>query len=239
MFGKRVYNYEIDKAVCKAILKYSINTSRRKLKQILESNDYLGKKIPNKVFQYHIQRMLKAGYICHKKDKWVRGKKLPLFLANKTREQLRLDNLNIEFQEEEHSNLLNSYKKLKKRNESIEDRSKSELKRNRIYYIIMRALSIETPNKHYSYLGLSITDIINARYDGHAFYFLRLEDEKHLVEECISNLKEERIVKETTLPSQDESRYELIDPRWKSFVTECAQLLEDSLLMHLHLKWKN
>lgn len=130
--------------ICKALLRYGNDMSSRKLKWIVESKDYLGKTIPIKIFQYHIGKLLNAGYIFHKKEEWKRGKKLPLFLSNKTHEQLRLGNLTIEFKEK-YSNLLNSYKKLKKRDKLIEDRFKSETKRNRIYYIIMRVLSIETP----------------------------------------------------------------------------------------------
>ncbi len=235
---RKYYDYEIDTAICEALLKYDNNMSRRKLKWIVESKDYLGKTISIKIFQYHIQKLLNAGYIFHKKEEWKRGKKLPLYLSNKTREQLRLGNLNIEFKEE-HSTLLNSYKKLKKRRKSIEDRFKSELKRNRIYYIIMRILSIETPNKHYRNPGLSIADIINARYDGHAFYFLQLEDDKEMVQDCLNNLKREKIVREIRIPAEDESRYKLVDLKWKSFVLHCSQLLEDTVMMELHLKWQN
>ena len=131
------------------------------------------------------------------------GKKLPLSLSNRTRQQLRLGNLNIDFNEEYFS-LLNSYKKLKKYHKSIEDRSKSELKRDKIYYTILRVLSIETPNRNYRYPGLSIADIINARYDGHAFYYLRLEDDKEMVQECISNLIKENIVSEVKIPVSGE-----------------------------------
>jgi hypothetical protein len=166
------------------------------------------------------------------------GKKLPLFLSNRTREQLRLGNLNIEFKEE-YSGLLNSYKKLKKRHKLIEDRSKSGTKRDRIYYIIMRVLSIKTPNKHYRHPGLSIADIVNARYNGHAFYYVRLEDDKQLVGECLLKLEKENIVKKIKIRSEDESRYELVDLRWKSFVIECSEFLEDTVMMELHLKWQN
>jgi hypothetical protein len=237
--GKKVYDYEIDKTICKSLLEYeSNNISRRKLKRIIEGGNYLGRKLGTRLYEFHIRRLLEARYIFEKKDEWIRGKKSPLLLSNKTREQLRLDNLNIEFKED-HPNLLNSYKKLKKQRMSKEDRFKSELKRNRIYYIIMRALSIETPNRFYKYPGLSISDIINARYDGHAFYFLRLEDDKELVQECLNSLIRERIVSEIKIPSEDVTRYKLVDLRWKSFVTDCSHLLEDTITMELHLKWQN
>jgi hypothetical protein len=183
--------------------------------------------------------MLNAGYILQWKGKWKRGKKLPLFLSAETSEQIRLGNLNIVFEEKDRSDLLISYNKLKKYRKARDDRFEGELKRNRIYYIVMRVLSTETPNRNYRYSGLSITDIMNARYDGHAFYFLRLEDDKRLVEECLSILERENIVKKTKIPSEDEPRYELVDPRWKSFATECSQLLENAIMMNLHLKWQN
>jgi hypothetical protein len=236
---KKFYDYGIDMAVCKVLLKYGGKISRRKVKWIVESNEYLGKTITNKVFQNHIKRMLKAGYILQWKDKWKRGKKLPLFLSTETSEQIRLGSLNIIFEEKDRSDLLTSYNKLKKYRKTREDRFESELKRSRIYYIVMRVLSIETPYRNYRYPGLSITDIMNARYDGHAFCFLRLEEDKELVQECLNNLERENIVKEIKTPSEDESRYELVDLRWKSFVTECSQLLEDAVMMNFHLKWQN
>jgi hypothetical protein len=235
---RKFHDYEIDTAICNALLKYDSKISIRKLKWIVESNEYLGKTIPIKIFQYHIQKLLNAGYIFHKNEEWKRGKKLPLFLSNKTREQLRLGNLNIEFKEE-HSNLLNSYKKLKKHHKSIENRFKSELKRNMIYYIIMRVLSIETPNKHYRYPGLSIIDITNARYDGHAFYYLRLENDKETIQECLNNLIREKIVREIQISAENELRYQLVDLKWKLFVEHCSQLLENTVMMELHLKWQN
>lgn len=236
---KKVHDYEIDKAICKFLLKYERNNmSRRKMKRVVESSNYLGRKLGTRLYEFHIQRLIEAGYIVEKKDEWKRGKKSPLLLTNKTREQLRLSNLSIEFKQREHPQL-NSYTKLKRFHNTKEDRFKSELKRNRIYYIIMRVLSIETPNKHYRYSGLSITDITNARYDGHAFYSLRLEYDREMIQECLNNLKREIIVSEIKIPVDGESRYKLVDLRWKSFVTECAQLLEDSVLMRLHIKWKN
>ena len=214
------------------------NISRRKLKRIIESFDYLGRKLGTRLYESHIRRLLEAEYILENKEKWIRGKKSPLLLSNKTREQLRLDNLNFDFREAHH-NLLNSYKKLKKHRISKEERFKSELKRNRIYFIIMRTLSIETPNRFYKCPGLSISDIINARYDGHAFYFLRLENDKELVHECLNSLTREKIVSEIEIPSEDDTRYKLRDPRWKSFVIEGSHLLEDTVTMELHLKWQN
>ena len=111
--GKKVYDYEIDKAICKSLLNYEGNNiSRRKLKLIVESSDYIGRKLGTRSYEFHIQRLLKAGYIFEKKAEWMRGMKSPLFLSNRTRQQMRLDNLNIEFKGD-HPDLLNSYKKLK------------------------------------------------------------------------------------------------------------------------------
>ena len=226
-------------AICKSLLKYeSKNISKRRLKQIIESSSYLRRRLGNRLYEFHIQRLLDEGYIFEKKEEWKRGKKLPLFLSNRTRQQLRLGNLKIEFKEEQ-SNLLNSYKKLKKRHRSNENRFKNQQKRDRIYYIILRVLSIETPNRHYKSPGLSIGDIINARYDGHAFYYLRFEDDQEIIQECLNNLIREKIVSEIKTPSMDKPRYKLVDLRWKSFVTDCSQLLEDTVMMELHLRWQN
>ena len=234
---RKFYDYEIDIAICNALQNGS-NLSIRKLKWIVESTEYLNRIIPIKIFQYHIRKLLNAGYIFHEKEEWKQGTKFPLFLTRETNDQLRLGNLKIEFNEE-YSSLLNSYKRLKKRDKLIDDRFKNELKRNRIYYIIMRVLSMETPNKNYRYPGLSIADITNARYDGHAFYYLRLEDDEEMIQGCLNNLIRERIVSEVKIPASGESHYELIDLKWKSFVTDCFQLLEETVMMELHLKWQN
>lgn len=109
---KKVHDYEIDKAICKFLLKYERNNmSRRKMKRVVESSNYLGRKLGTRLYEFHIQRLIEAGYIVEKKDEWKRGKKSPLLLTNKTREQLRLSNLSIEFKQREHPQL-NSYTKL-------------------------------------------------------------------------------------------------------------------------------
>ncbi|MGH9974258.1 MAG: hypothetical protein ACRD8Z_00255, partial [Nitrososphaeraceae archaeon] len=184
--------------------------------------------------------MLDANYIfAANRGDWKLGKKLSLCLSPETSEQIRLGNLVIKFDEREQSGISTSYTKLTKYHKAEEDRSESELKRSRIYYIVMRVLSIEVPNRHYKLPSFSVADIMNSRYDGHSFYFLRLEDDIQLVEECLRNLKREKIVREIKIPSQNEPCYELVDLRWKLFVTECSQLLEDSVMTNLHLKWAN
>jgi hypothetical protein len=87
---KKVHDYEIDKAICKFLLKYeSNNMSRRKMKRVIESSNYLGRKLGTRLYEFHIQRLIEAGYIVEKKDEWKRGKKSPLLLTNKTRETIK------------------------------------------------------------------------------------------------------------------------------------------------------
>lgn len=60
-----------------------------------------------------------------------------------------------------------------------------------------------------------------------------------MIQECLSNLIKENIVNKFKIPISGEPCYALIDLRWKSFVTDCSQLLEDTVMMYLHLKWQN
>jgi hypothetical protein len=51
------YGYEIDRSIAYALFKYySIIESQRRLKQIIETEEYLGRTIHEKTFRYHIKR---------------------------------------------------------------------------------------------------------------------------------------------------------------------------------------
>jgi hypothetical protein len=100
-------------------------------------------------------------------------------------------------------------------------------------------MSIETPNRHYDYPGVSITDIMRARYDGNAFYYLRLEEDRSTVEECIKNLQRENIIREIKIAVIGiEPRYAFVDPMWKGFVKDCSELLDDTITLRLHIVWQ-
>ena len=63
-----MHDYEIDKAICKFLLKYERNNmSRRKMKRVVESSNYLGRKLGTRVYEFHIQRLIEAGYIVERK----------------------------------------------------------------------------------------------------------------------------------------------------------------------------
>ena len=193
-----------------------------------------------------MKKLLKANYLIYNHDgkDWKRGEKLPLCLTSTTSEQMRLNSLVIQYKEnneDRHEKTLKSYRKLKGQYQQTIERQRAEieLRRRMIYYIIFRVMSIKTPNRHYKYPGVSVTDIINARYDGHAFYFLRLEEDRSTVEECIRNLQREDIVREIKIDAEQESRYTLIEPIWKGFVKDCSELLEDIIMLRLHVIWQN
>jgi hypothetical protein len=97
-------------------------------------------------------------------------------------------------------------------------------------------MSIEIPNRWYEYPGVSVTDIINARYDGHAFLYLRLEEDRAIVEECIRNLLRDSIIKEIKTPDV-ESRYVFIESAWENFVNDCSKLLEYIIILRLNMRW--
>ncbi len=232
------FNYDIDKAICNALFNYQNIESQRKLKSIIESKEYLGRIVHEKTFRYRVKKMLGAGYIFkeeqNEKD-WKRGKKLPLCLSPEIRDQIKLRNMIIRYDYD--NRLHSSYSKFKKQRKREEERIETELKRGAIYYIIMRVMSIETPYNYYKPPGFSITDIINGRLDGHAFWYLNLDKRRVLIQECIKNLRKENIVKSLVLADNDEPRYELTDPIWKNFVIDCEELLENSIMHRLHLVW--
>ncbi len=238
---KYFYNYDIDYAIVNVIFKYCHNLSLRKLKQIIERKEFLNKIIPEKTFRYHLRKLLNHNYIHKLKEGWKRGQKSPVHLTPTIHEQIRLKALVIQYKgdnKDREDKNLNSYLKLKKKHQQIQSRAEIELKHRMIYYIIFRVMSIETPNRHYKNLGVSVTDIINARYDGHAFYYLRLEKDRSAVEECIRKLEDENIVKEIKIDGE-ECRYILTEPIWKDFVKDCSEILEHDITLRLHLVWKN
>lgn len=100
----------------------------------------------------------------------------------------------------------------------------------------MRVMAIETPNRCYKYPGVSVTDILNARYDGHAFYYLRLQDYRPLVEECITYLLKLNIIKQiSVIPMHEEPRYEFVETIYKEFVNDVSEQLEYDIMLRLHM----
>jgi uncharacterized protein YihD (DUF1040 family) len=214
--------------------------SLRKLKLIVEKQ-FLNKIIPEKTFRYHLRKLLNHNYIYELKKDWKRGQKSPAYLTSTTNEQIRLKTLVIQYKgnnKDREDESLNSYLKLKKKHQQTQSRVEIELKRKMIYYIIFHVMSIETPNRHYNHPGVSVTDIINARYDGHAFYYLRLEEDRSTVEECIKKLRDENIIKEIKIDGE-ECRYTLVEPIWKDFVKDCSHILEHDIMLRLHTVWRN
>ena len=186
--------------------------------------------------------MLKGGYIYEKKDEWKRGKRLPLSLTPKTHEQVRLNSLTTQYPElieKRESKIAHSYSKLKKRDQQREDTWEEELIRKKIYYLIICIDSFDTPNKSYKYPGISVNDILNARYDGHAFWYLRLEDYIEMIEECLNLLLKWGVVTRIKTPEKEEPRYESARPDWEDFVKSCLQLMDGAIMHWLHLKWNN
>jgi hypothetical protein len=238
---KYFYDYEIDHAIVNAIFRSNHSLSQRKLKQIIESMDFLNRIIPEKTFRYHLKKLLNHKYISELKEGWKQGQKLPLVLTPITNEQIKLKTLLIEYKEnskDKENKNLRSYRKLKKKHQQIESRFAIELKRRMIYYLIFRVMSIKTPNRSYKDPGVSVTDIINARYDGHAFYYLRLEEDVSTVHECIKKLQDENIIRETKIDGE-ESRYILVERLWEDFVKDCSMILEHDIMLRLFIVWQN
>jgi hypothetical protein len=90
----------------------------------------------------------------------------------------------------------------------------------------------------YKHPGVSVTDIINARYDGHAFYYARLEDDVSTVQECIKKLQDENIIREIKIDGE-ECRYILVEPLWEDFVKDCSTFLEHDIMLRLFIVWQN
>jgi hypothetical protein len=237
----RGYNYNYDMTIIQALYKYG-NVGRRQLKKIIESKEYLNKNISYDTFYYHIKRMLFGEYICENKDEWKRGMTSPLSLTPSTREQVEFNTLVIRYPvnvQSREKKMLGSYHRLKKR-ELTTERYELQLKRDRIYYIVFRVLSIKAPTRHYKYPGVSVTNIINGRHDGHAFHYLRLEDYRALVEECVKHLLKLNVIKELKgLPEHEESRYQFVEILWEEFINDISDLLENDIMLRLNLVWKH
>jgi hypothetical protein len=117
------FDYDVDCSIAYALSKYhTIIKSQRKLNQIIETNEYLGRTMHEKTFRYHLKKMLEAGYILKnelEERHWKRGKRLPLDLSPKILEQINLGNLIIQY--DNHDRLhSSSYSKLKKQSKREE-----------------------------------------------------------------------------------------------------------------------
>jgi len=239
---RKIYDYEIDRSIAYALSKYhKMTTSQRKLKQIIESDEYLGRIIHEKTYRYHLKKMLDAGHIYKNQEKaaqWVPGKSLPICLSSEILDQIKLGNLVIQYNENDRLHTL-SYPKFKRHINQEEKRLNKELKISAIYYVIMRVISIETPYSHLRPNDFSISDIIKRRLEGHAFWYRDLDKYRALVDDCIKRLQEENILKCTKFSTGEEPRYELVDPSWKDFVIDCEELLENTTMHRLHLIWYN
>jgi hypothetical protein len=154
---------------------------------------------------------------------------------------VRLNTLTIQYpqitRKEEIKNI-HSYTKLKKRSKKTENIWRTELRHKRICYLIICIAAYDTPNKSYNYPGISVTDVLSARYDGHAFWYLRLENNGSMIEKCFNSLLKLGVVTRIKTP-QNESRYKLVDPDWKEFIESCLVLLEGAIMNWLHLIWSN
>jgi hypothetical protein len=226
----RSYSYSIDYAIALSLHRYNTLTYNE-LKRTIESKEYLNRSLSRDTFYYHINKMLKGEYIYAKNmQSWKRGKKKSFFLDLSTEEQIKLNALVINYEEcdKTRQEKLQSYSKLKKRQQTVAASSQLEHRRKKIYYIIMRVMSIETPNRYYKFPGVSVTDILKARYDGHAFYYLKLEDYRPLVEECITYLLKLNIIKQiSNIPIHEEPRYEFVETICKEFVNDVSERLEN------------
>jgi hypothetical protein len=113
------YSCNIDQAIAYALYKYGTLWYRR-LKWVIESEEFLNNGISPGIFDAHIKRMRKSNYITSENLSWKRGQRLPLCLTFQTRQEIRLDALKISYDYDEiqrvqkkKSRLL-SYSKLKK-----------------------------------------------------------------------------------------------------------------------------
>ena len=238
----REYNYDYDMAVVHALYRYG-SIGRRRLKKIIESKEYLDKNISFDTFYYHIKRMLIGEYISERNDEWKRGKTLPLSLTPTTSEEVDFNSLVIRYPvnvQSKEKKILQSYHKLMKKGLMTEKHFKSQLMRSKIYYLVFCVLSIKAPTRHLTYPGVSVTDIISERKYGHAFHYLRLEDYRTLVEECVKNLLKLNIIKKVNyLSEQEETRFEFVETLWKDFIKDISNLLDGDIRIRLILVWKH
>jgi hypothetical protein len=221
------------------VFEYNGNLSVRRAKQVIEGKEFLNRVIPEKTFRYHLTKLLEYNFLYSMKEDWRRGQKLPICLTATTLEQMRLQTLVIRYDEnkDNEDKNLDSYLKLKKKRQ-IQSIAEIEQKRRMIYLVIFSVLSIETPNRHYRYPGLSVKDITSAHIDGHPFHYLRLQEDRPIVEECVKKLLDEKILIKTIVDGE-EPIYSLAEPIWKQFVKECTETFENVVTLRLHIIWQN
>jgi hypothetical protein len=176
------YSYNIDHAIAYALYKYKALGYRR-LKRVIESEEFLNNGISPGIFDAHIKRMRKYSYIASENsENWKRGQRLPLCLTFQTRQDIRLDAL-ITYDYDEIRRLRGkklkspSYSKLKKiKKKTVET---PQERREKAYYLMICIASLKTPlpykdDRYDLYPGVSVTDILGARYGGYDFFMLIL-----------------------------------------------------------------
>ena len=75
----------------------------------------------------------------------------------------------------------------------------------------------------------------------HAFYYLRLEECRYLVEDCVQNLLKLNVIREVRgIPKHEEPRYEFVETMWKFLVNDVSDIIENNIVLRLNLicKWK-
>jgi hypothetical protein len=84
------------------------------------------------------------------------------------------------------------------------------------------------------YPGVSVTDILGARYGGYAF--LHIDLNREMIEESFRFLEKEKVVKEIMV-NNGEIRYDIIEPLLKEFVKDCLDLFNGAVMFRFNICW--
>jgi hypothetical protein len=85
------------------------------------------------------------------------------------------------------------------------------------------------------YPGVSVTDILGARYGGYAFLHADLNEE--MILQSFKLLEKEKVVKEI-IADNGKVRYDIIEPSLKDFVKDCLDLFNGAIMFRFYIIWK-
>jgi hypothetical protein len=189
--------------------------------------------------------MRKSNYITSQNSEyWKRGQRLFLYLAPQTRQDIRLDTLKITYNYDEIRRLRKkkngspSYAELKKINKNTVKTLQEW--REKAYYLMICIASLKTPlpykdDNYDLYHGVSVTDILGARYGGYAF--LHVDLNKEMILQSFKLLEKEKVVKEIIVDN-GEVRYDIIEQSLKDFVKDCLDLFNGAIMFRFYITWK-
>lgn len=245
----RVYNYNYDYSIAKALFKY-VQLGHRKLKTKIESQEYLNKNISPDTFNYHLKMMKRYDYIKQKKDKlWKRGQTTPFCLTRRAKKEIELGIFQISYtnnNNKDHSETSFSKLKRQKLKKQYNDNEYDEIKeiRKKIIQMILIVQAIKSltsyPNKDYFQFSntISVNNIMNGISGVVPFSYLNFKLKREQVQDAFEILEKEKILTRIITIGY-ESSYTITEPNIKKFIIDCLKIRDSLISLRFHIIWKN